>query len=90
MPADFDAVSSHVRPEDMDQMMRISANLDDYVTWLQRDIDMGFERIYVFTAMRDQAPFIEAFGKHVLPHLNLRRATDAGQNGSSQGASAAA
>jgi probable non-F420 flavinoid oxidoreductase len=85
-PADFDAVSSHVRPEDMDQMMRISTNLDDYVTWLQQDIDMGFERIYIFTAMRDQAPFIAAFGKHVLPHLKLNRATDGAQDGQPQGA----
>jgi probable non-F420 flavinoid oxidoreductase len=71
MPEDFDAVSQRVRPEDMEGMVRISDDWDDFVRWTQQDIDLGFERIYVFTAMPDQEAFIQGFARHVLPNLRL-------------------
>ncbi len=32
---------------------------------------MGFDEIYLHNVGRDQAAFIEAFGKQVLPNLKL-------------------
>jgi coenzyme F420-dependent glucose-6-phosphate dehydrogenase len=69
MPSHFDAVAQFVRPEDMYSSVRISSDLDQHIDWLREDIELGFERIYLHTAMRDQEKFIEDFGKHVLPAL---------------------
>jgi hypothetical protein len=32
---------------------------------------MGFDAIYLHNVGRNQEAFIEAFGKHVIPRLNL-------------------
>ena len=49
--------------------MRISADPDKHVAWLQEDRDLGFERVYVHNVGRNQEAFIEAFGERVLPGL---------------------
>jgi coenzyme F420-dependent glucose-6-phosphate dehydrogenase len=69
MPAHFDSVAKFVKPGDMEQHVRISTSLDQHVEWISRDIELGFERIYLHSALRDQQTFIEVFGKNVLPQL---------------------
>ena len=68
-PQDFDLVGNHVRLEDIDKSYRVSADLEEHIAWLQGDIDLGFERIYLYTAMPDQAAFLKTFGEQVLPRL---------------------
>ncbi len=69
MPEHYEAAGSRVRPEDMADVARISADLDKHVEWLQGDVDLGFERILVYNAADDSEGFIRAFGQHVLPHI---------------------
>jgi coenzyme F420-dependent glucose-6-phosphate dehydrogenase len=73
-PAAFDAAAQHVRPEDMIGPVRVSADLNEHTDWLAADLDLGFERLYLHHVGRDQAGFIEAFGRHVLPRLRGRPA----------------
>lgn len=69
MPAHFEAVGNLVRPEDMTRGVRVSANLDDHIRWLQEDIDLGFDHIFLHNAAADQQSFIQTFASEVLPAL---------------------
>jgi coenzyme F420-dependent glucose-6-phosphate dehydrogenase len=68
-PQHFEAVGKLVRPEDMSQCARISANMDDHIRWLKDDIELGFDHIFVHNAAADQEGFIRAFAKEALPVL---------------------
>jgi coenzyme F420-dependent glucose-6-phosphate dehydrogenase len=65
----FDAAAEFVRPEDMDGHVRISADLGRHLAWLQEDLALGFEHLYLHNVGREQRAFIESFGERVLPQL---------------------
>ena len=65
----FEAAGKVIQPEMMYDYVRISADLDKHIEWLQGDAAMGFERVYIHNVNREQEQFIRAFGKHVLPAL---------------------
>ncbi|MFS8145071.1 TIGR03885 family FMN-dependent LLM class oxidoreductase [Rhizobium sp. BR 249] len=67
LPEEFDEACLKVRPEDMDEHVRISADPQRHVEWLKADAAMGFEQIYVHNVGRNQREFIEVFGREVLP-----------------------
>lgn len=69
MPADFEQRARSVKPEDMDEYVRISSDLSQQAEWLAQDFELGFERIYIHNVNREQQRFIEAFGEHVIPVL---------------------
>lgn len=69
LPEYFDAAASYVRPEDMGQCTRISADLGLHRAWLQADLELGFERVYLHHVGRDQEAFIDAFASRVLPEV---------------------
>jgi coenzyme F420-dependent glucose-6-phosphate dehydrogenase len=66
-PAHFDAAAQFVKPEDMYQHVRISADLNEHLDWLRQDISLGFEKIILHNVNRDQETFIKDFGRSVLP-----------------------
>jgi hypothetical protein len=68
-PMHFEAIGKLVKPEDMCKGVRISSNLDDHITWLRDDINLGFDHIFVHNAASDQRGFIKTFGEEVLPQL---------------------
>ena len=68
-PASFDAAASFVRPEDVDGPVRVSSDVGRHVAWLEGDLELGFERVYVHNVGRDQDSFIETWGREVLPRL---------------------
>jgi probable non-F420 flavinoid oxidoreductase len=68
-PSQMVSAASHVRPEDMDAVVRISSDPERHVEWLRRDVDRGFERLYLHEVGPDQERFIETFATDVLPHL---------------------
>ncbi len=69
LPQQFDQAAQFVRPDDLDRSIRISPDLERHIAWLQEDIALGFEHIYVHNVNRDQHGFITAFGERVLPAL---------------------
>ncbi|HMQ31191.1 MAG TPA: TIGR03885 family FMN-dependent LLM class oxidoreductase [Chloroflexaceae bacterium] len=69
MPYQFDAAASYVRPEEVAERLRVSSDLARHVEWLQEDLSMGFDHIYIHNVNREQEPFIAAFGERVLPAL---------------------
>jgi coenzyme F420-dependent glucose-6-phosphate dehydrogenase len=68
-PAKFEAAARFIRPEDLDQAVRISADPAQHAQWLREYFDLGFERLYVHNVGLNQTEFIEVFGSRVLPEL---------------------
>jgi alkanesulfonate monooxygenase SsuD/methylene tetrahydromethanopterin reductase-like flavin-dependent oxidoreductase (luciferase family) len=65
----FDQVGSKVRPEDLHGGVLISSDPARHVQWLHEAAELGFDEINLHHVGQDQAPFIHAFGEHVLPEL---------------------
>ena len=68
-PEQIAAGAKHVRPEDMDEAVRISSDLSRHVDWIRRDFERGFEGIYLHEVGREQERFIDVFGREVLPRV---------------------
>lgn len=68
-PSEFEEVGRFVRREDLAGHVRIAANVEQHVEWLQQDAELGFERIYLHNVSREQERFIDEFGSRVLPTL---------------------
>jgi hypothetical protein len=60
-----------VRPEDFRNRVLISSDLAVHAANIQHYLDMGFDEVHLHNVGRNQAQFIEAFGKDVLPALRL-------------------
>lgn len=70
-PAEFDAAGKRVRPEDMDEMIRISESPDEHAAWIQADIDCGVSEVVLHNIGCNQEEFIADFAEQVLPQLSL-------------------
>jgi coenzyme F420-dependent glucose-6-phosphate dehydrogenase len=68
-PEAFDAAAQFMRPDDLEDHIRMSSEPERHVEWLTQDLDLGFDRLYLHNVGRDQGGFIEAFGERVLPAL---------------------
>ncbi len=68
-PSQFAAASQHVRREDLDAVVRISADPGRHVGWIEAELERGFDAIYLHEVGPDQERFIETFGADVLPRL---------------------
>ena len=70
-PEDFAAMAKLVRPEDFRNRVLITSDLAKHIAHIQHYLDMGFGEIHLHNVGRNQAEFIEVFGKEVLPELRL-------------------
>ncbi len=69
-PAAFDAAVEHVSPSDVLEKVRASADVGRQLAWLQEDLALGVERIYLHNvAPGHQEHFINACGTRLLPEL---------------------
>lgn len=68
-PAQLEAATSFVRPEDLDDFVRISADPGRHIEWLQADRALGFSHLYLHNVGRNQQEFIDIFGDQILPHI---------------------
>jgi len=71
-PAQFEAAAAHVRPEDMREAVRVSADLQRHAAWLHEDLELGVDQVYLHNVNRGQRGFIDRFGEQVLPQLKSR------------------
>lgn len=65
----FDMLGEFVQPEEMKDMVRMSADPEQHIEWLRQDMTLGFERIILHNVNREQESFIKTFGEKVLPVL---------------------
>jgi coenzyme F420-dependent glucose-6-phosphate dehydrogenase len=68
-PAQFDAATAFVRPEDLDESVRISADTARHIAWLEEDLAQGFDEVHLHNVGANQREFIDIFGERVLPAL---------------------
>jgi coenzyme F420-dependent glucose-6-phosphate dehydrogenase len=68
-PQQFEAIARYVRAEDLDSSVRISADPQRHLAWLQQDFTLGVSQINLHNVNPEQEAFIEVFGTHVLPVL---------------------
>lgn len=67
MPAEFDAASRLVKPEEMHAFVHVSSDLERHTDWIRQYADLGFDALYLHNVHDDQQRFIDDFGEHVLP-----------------------
>jgi coenzyme F420-dependent glucose-6-phosphate dehydrogenase len=68
-PEQFDAAGEFVQPDELHAHVRISANPEQHIEWLQKDIELGFDELILHNVNREQQQFIEVFGEKVIPVL---------------------
>jgi coenzyme F420-dependent glucose-6-phosphate dehydrogenase len=61
--------AGHLRPEDLDASVRISADLQRHLAWLQQDVALGVSQITLHKVNREQEAIIDVVGARVLPAL---------------------
>ncbi|KMO70938.1 putative non-F420 flavinoid oxidoreductase [Mycobacterium sp. BK558] len=66
----FDVIGEAVSPERVAESVRVSGDVRRHAEWLAQDIAQGWDELYLHFVGRHQAPFIDAFGEHVLPQLS--------------------
>jgi coenzyme F420-dependent glucose-6-phosphate dehydrogenase len=69
-PHDFEQMAKLVRPEDFEGRMVISSDVDTHRAYIQKFVDLGFDRVYLHNVGRNQAEWIEVFGREVVPALH--------------------
>jgi G6PDH family F420-dependent oxidoreductase len=70
-PEDFEAMAKLVRPEHYKNRVLTTPNLDEHVKLIQHYVDLGFNEVYVHNVGRNQAEFVETYGKHVIPNVKF-------------------
>jgi len=68
-PHDYASMAALVRPEDFEGRLLITSDPDAHRAYIQRFVDLGFDRVYLHNVGRNQAEWIEVFGREVLPKL---------------------
>ncbi|HEY7737048.1 MAG TPA: TIGR03557 family F420-dependent LLM class oxidoreductase [Candidatus Limnocylindrales bacterium] len=68
-PHDFAQMAKLVRAEDFQGRMLISSDPEAHRREIQKYLDMGFGQVYLHNVGRNQAEWIEVFGRDVLPAL---------------------
>lgn len=63
----FDELGKFVQPEELKEMVRVSADIRQHIDWISQDMQLGFERIILHNVNRQQELFIETFGEKILP-----------------------
>jgi coenzyme F420-dependent glucose-6-phosphate dehydrogenase len=70
-PEDFAAMAKLVKPSDFVNRVLMTSDLEAHTAHIQHYVDMGFDEIHLHNVGRNQAEFIEVFGREVLPNLKL-------------------
>jgi probable non-F420 flavinoid oxidoreductase len=65
----FDAMGEFVTVDEMEDMVRMSSNLQQHIDWIKQDMELEFEKIILHNVNREQELFINEFGEKVLPKL---------------------
>jgi hypothetical protein len=62
-----------VTPEAVTESVRVSADLGRHAEWIAEYVELGFDQVYLHHVGKEQRPFLDAFGEHVLPQLDVSR-----------------
>lgn len=68
-PYELEQIARMVTPADFEGRMLVSADPDAHRAHIQALADLGFDRVYLHNAGRNQREFLEVFGREVLPKV---------------------
>jgi G6PDH family F420-dependent oxidoreductase len=68
-PYEFEQIAKLVRPEDFAGRMVVASDPDLHRAYIQKYVDLGFDRIYLHNVGRNQREFIDEFASSVIPAL---------------------
>jgi coenzyme F420-dependent glucose-6-phosphate dehydrogenase len=71
-PEQFTAGTAKVRATDLKGKLRVSADLGQHIGWIQQDLALGFDRIFLYTVSGSPERFLDVFGAKVLPACRSR------------------
>ena len=69
-PEEFDALTRHVTPAEMDERIPLCVQGDDVAALIEQCASCGFDEVYVHSVSRDQVGFIEFMGREVFPNFS--------------------
>jgi hypothetical protein len=67
----FDELSDQVSMDTVKKSVKVSNDLSEFIDWIGELASFGFEKIILHNVNRKQDQFIDAFGAHVLPELEV-------------------
>src|SRR3954462_10962648 len=70
-PQAFEQASAHVTPDHVAEVVRVSSDLAQHAAWINEYAELGFDEIYLHPVGQEQCGFLDAFGEHVLPQLDV-------------------
>ncbi|RQG92478.1 TIGR03885 family FMN-dependent LLM class oxidoreductase [Natrarchaeobius chitinivorans] len=68
-PEDYDELGERITTTDVEENVRVSSDTEDHVEWLESDLDLDVDKVFVHNVNTNQTEFIDAFGTDVLPVL---------------------
>jgi probable non-F420 flavinoid oxidoreductase len=71
-PEAFERASASATPGDVAEVVRVSSDLGRHAAWIAEYVELGFDDIYLHHVGPEQRGFLDAFGEHVLPQLDVR------------------
>lgn len=66
-PFQFENMAEHVKPDEVAQLVHVSADPAMHMEWISKYIEMGFDEVDLHNVNRNQDLFIEVFGEKVIP-----------------------
>src|SRR5918993_466028 len=72
-PQGFDRAAASLKPDDLEGSIRMSSDLERHIEWLNQDIELGFDVVFIHQVGRDQKDFLQVFGEKVLPRIKQQR-----------------
>ncbi|MHC3439121.1 TIGR03885 family FMN-dependent LLM class oxidoreductase [Natrialbaceae archaeon A-gly3] len=68
-PEEYDELGQEIDKEQVEENVRVSADLEDHREWLRADLDLEVDRVYLHNVNTNQEAFLEDFGEEVLGDL---------------------
>jgi probable non-F420 flavinoid oxidoreductase len=69
----FDLIGAQVEPDDVRGSVLVSSDLAQHAAWIHELAEVGFDAVHLHHVGQEQRGFLEAFGAHVLPELEVTR-----------------
>lgn len=69
-PADFDELGEEIDEEQVEENVRVSADLDEHAEWIRKDLELDVDGVFLHNVNTNQEAFVERFGADVLPEFD--------------------
>jgi coenzyme F420-dependent glucose-6-phosphate dehydrogenase len=69
VPMQFEQAAQHIQPEDLQEHVNISHDVNQHLDWLEQYIELGFHELVLHNVNKNQEQFIDVFAEKVLPEL---------------------